>query len=333
MHFKKKMRAVAKAMFRPISRRLTRTIEKRINSRLQPIEPIEARLAALENGWRQHLPAFLNAVSTVGAFGYELVEAGREAKAASARLAEQIADARRDAEAASARLAEQISEARRAAEAASTEFGYELRRVWERVEFVRRETLFELKYGSKDPGQSLKEFQPDILTVGKMASAQQGRLKLNLGCGHIPIDGYINVDQRQLPGVDMIADVRNVPIEAGSVDEVYSAHLVEHFPQEELKRRLLPYWKSLLRAGGTFRAVVPDGEAMLAGVAAGSYSFADFREVLFGAQDYSGDFHYNLLTPDSLSELLRGVGFTNITVPVRARVNGKCFEFEIIAHS
>jgi len=83
--------------------------------------------------------------------------------------------------------------------------------------------------------------------------------------------------------------------------------------------------------GGAFRAVVPDGEAMLAGVAGGNYSFSDFREVLFGAQDYDGDFHFNLFTPDSLCGLLEEAGFKDIRVNARARPNGKCFEFEISA--
>jgi hypothetical protein len=79
------------------------------------------------------------------------------------------------------------------------------------------------------------------------------------------------------------------------------------------------------------RAVTPDGAAMLSGVADGSYSFADFREVLFGGQDYEGDFHFNLLTPDSLRQLAEEAGFEAVEVPVQGRRNGQCFEFELIA--
>ena len=80
-----------------------------------------------------------------------------------------------------------------------------------------------------------------------------------------------------------------------------------------------------------FRAIAPDGRAMLDEFAAGRYAFADFREILFGSQDYDGDFHYNLLAPDTLSEMLHNAGFRQVEVPYRARRNGKCFEFEIHA--
>ena len=169
------------------------------------------------------------------------------------------------------------------------------------------------------------------MAIKKVAAARQSGLKLNLGCGHIPLEGYVNVDRRELPGVDVVADVGDLPFEEGGVHEISSAHLLEHFPQEMLRRRLLPVWRALLIPGGIFRAVVPDGEAMLAGVAGGNYSFGDFREVLFGAQDYDGDFHFNLFTPDSLSGLLEEAGFKDVHVDARARRNGKCFEFEVSA--
>ncbi len=80
-----------------------------------------------------------------------------------------------------------------------------------------------------------------------------------------------------------------------------------------------------------FRAIVPDGEAMLAHSAAGEYPFEDFREVLFGGQEYDGDYHFNLFTPASLRKLLIEAGFGNIDIPVQGRRNGRCYEFEITA--
>ena len=130
-----------------------------------------------------------------------------------------------------------------------------------------------------------------------------------------------------------MAEAGELPFEPGSVDEIASAHLVEHFPQEEMRRRLLPHWRNLLKPGGRLRAVTPDGEAMLGGLAAGSYGFEDFREVLFGGQEYQGDFHYNLFTPDSLRRLVEEAGFTSVDVPVRGRRNGQCFEFELVAQT
>lgn len=205
--------------------------------------------------------------------------------------------------------------------------------MWDRIEFIRREILFEMSYrhgraamlAGTEPGSDV---EPRIVALEKLAAEE---LRLNLGCGHIPLEGYVNVDMRDLPGVDVIAHVGSIPVEAGTIDEVYSAHLVEHFPQEMMRRQLLPYWRSLLKPGGRFRAVAPDGDAMIRAASAGSYDPEDFREVLFGAQDYNGDFHYNLLWPESFADLLREAGFDDVDVPVRGRRNGKCFEFEIVA--
>lgn len=203
----------------------------------------------------------------------------------------------------------------------------------QRVEFVRREILFEMKYGAALPTpDAVLVSEPSIVDTEKVARARENGIKLNLGCGHIPLDNYINVDMRKLEGVDIVADVNDLPFEASTVEEIFSSHLVEHFPQEVLRRQLLPYWRNLLRPSGRLHAIVPDTEAMVNALVRETYDFEDFREVLFGAQDYVGDFHYNALTPSSFEALLGDAGFVDIHVPTAGRRNGKCFEFEIMAH-
>jgi hypothetical protein len=210
-----------------------------------------------------------------------------------------------------------------------------IRFLLDRVEFVRRELMFELRYVARNEApshNSRRVVEPRILSPEKVEAARaSGPLRLNIGCGHIPKAGYINIDMRELPNVDVVAEANALPFQPGSVDEIYSAHLVEHFPQQELQRRLLPHWRNLLKPGGCIRAITPDGEAMLTSIAQGSYGFEDFREVLFGGQDYEGDFHYNLFTPDSFRRTVEGAGFTDIAIPVRGRRNGQCFEFELTA--
>src|SRR5262249_11919320 len=157
-----------------------------------------------------------------------------------------------------------------------------LRFLLDRVEFVRREMMFELRYGAGGvPAEraSVRPVRPRILATEKVQAAQaSGALRLNVGCGHISEAGHNSVAQRGLSGVDVVAEAGDLPFEPGRVDEIYSAHLVEHFPQEEMTRRLLPHWCRMLKPGGRLRAVTPDGEAMLAGLAQGSLAFEDFRE-------------------------------------------------------
>lgn len=202
-----------------------------------------------------------------------------------------------------------------------------------RVEFVRREVMFEMRYGGKSPATESREIKAEhkIINGAKLAAARLGAIRLNLGCGHIPIKAYLNVDRRSLPGVDIVAEVDELPFEFGEVHEIFSAHLLEHFPQEQLRRELLPYFYRLLKNGGVFRAIVPDGQAMVEQYSGGNYAFEDLREVLYGAQDYDGDFHFNMFTPQSLQKLLEEAGYEKIVLIESGRLNGKCFEFEIVA--
>jgi len=204
-----------------------------------------------------------------------------------------------------------------------------------RVEFVRRELMFEMRYGAAPSGNGnghqLKS-KSEILSPKKLTAARKQGLRLNLGCGHIPLAGYLNVDRRALPGVDIVAEVDDLPFGPAEVDEILSSHLLEHFPQEQLNRQLLPYLIGLLRPGGEFRAVVPDAQAMIQNYANGSYPFGSLREVTFGAQDYKGDFHYNMFTPQSLAEVLQASGLRNVKLIEAARRNGVCYEFEIVGN-
>jgi len=202
-----------------------------------------------------------------------------------------------------------------------------------RVEFVRRELMFEMRYGANSSGNGEQmKATTRILSPEKLEAARQRRLRLNLGCGHISLDGYLNVDRRELPGVDIIAEVDDLPFGTEEVDEIFSSHLLEHFPVEQLTRQLLPYLVSLLKHSGEFHAIVPDAQAMIQHYANGSYAFADLREVTFGSQDYDGDFHYNMFTPQSLSDALQGAGLKNVRVVEAGRRNGVCYEFEIVAN-
>jgi predicted SAM-dependent methyltransferase len=202
-----------------------------------------------------------------------------------------------------------------------------------RVEFVRRELLFQMRYGGAAPAPEAQRLEATdaILRPEKVAAARRQGARLNLGCGHIALDGYLNVDRRALPGVDIVAEVDRLPFGERELAEIFSAHLLEHFPQEQLRRSLLPYYFSLLQPGGKFSAVVPDAEAMLRHYAAGSYPYDDLREVLYGGQDYDGDFHFNMFTPASMRRYLCEAGFVNPHVLASGRRNGRCYELEITA--
>lgn len=205
-----------------------------------------------------------------------------------------------------------------------------------RTEFVRDEVMFELRKALKmkpvaAPGESVEQMTiaPRILGHVKLEAGQP--IRLNVGCGHIPHPDKLNVDVRELPGVNIIAGAENLPFEPTSVDLIYAAHLLEHFPRRYLLDVLLPYWSSLLKSDGRLQLVVPDSQAMLASHERGEMSFDSLAEVTFGKQDYDGDFHYAMYSPETLCQLLHEAGFKQIEVLAKDRINGDCREMEVQA--
>jgi predicted SAM-dependent methyltransferase len=198
-------------------------------------------------------------------------------------------------------------------------------RMERRLEFIRREVMIEARYGG-DPGVGT-EVEPRVLNPSKL---QEGLIRVNLGCGHIPLEGYVNVDERDLPGVDVVAEVGALPFDPDSIDEIRSEHLLEHFPPPRL-RQLLHYWHQLLRPGGILSAVVPDAESMLYGYSKGEIPWTDLKEVTFGGQEYSGDFHFTMFSQDDIREVLQSAGFSDVKVVESGRRNGACLEMEIVA--
>lgn len=199
-----------------------------------------------------------------------------------------------------------------------------------RLEFIRRETLFELRKQLNITGGARSErpkVQPRIIAAEKVQ--EPGPKKLNLGCGHVPMPAYINIDSRELPDVDVIAEIDALPFPPRSIDEIFSSHLIEHFTERILRDTVLPYWNSLLKDGGELRFVTPDGSAMLKAYGDGTFTYAQLREVIYGGQEYEGDFHFTMLTPASATALLEAAGFKDVQVIAQGRRNGDCLEFEM----
>lgn len=283
------------------------------------------------NSFKELLPGLLGVIATQHAQAREAAraDARRDAELAQLRselrtLREQVQHALESPElpaplaAVVDGLTAQVAEARQVAQQAQN-----------RVEFVRTETLLEVKYGSK-PRPGGQAVASRILDQAKVDAAGD-QLRLNIGAGHLPRQGFVNVDVRELPGIDVVADVMDLPFGPGEVHEIRSEHLLEHFPEERLRRELLPYWRGLLGPGGRLTAVVPDTTTMLSSHAAGEMSFEDLRQVLFGGQEYDGDFHFTAFTQESLAALLREAGFTEVKTLEAGRRNGLCFEMEVLA--
>ena len=85
-------------------------------------------------------------------------------------------------------------------------------------------------------------------------------MKLNLGCGPIYLDGYVNIDDKsQFPNckVDREANIFELEMEENSCDEIICSHIAMYImggqdSEEEPNqmRILLQRWYSWLKPGG-----------------------------------------------------------------------------------
>ena len=79
-------------------------------------------------------------------------------------------------------------------------------------------------------------------------------LKLNLGCGRFPKEGFVNVDWVATPGVDRVHNLANLPypFEDDSVELIEMDHVLEHLPDvfgimREVHRILVPGGRVVIR--------------------------------------------------------------------------------------
>lgn len=78
---------------------------------------------------------------------------------------------------------------------------------------------------------------------------------INLGCGNRPLQGFLNVDLVDAPGVDALVDLEKpLPYETGSVDLIFADNVFEHIRRYI---ELLTECSRVLRAGGKLVVDVP----------------------------------------------------------------------------
>lgn len=84
-------------------------------------------------------------------------------------------------------------------------------------------------------------------------------MKLALGGGRKRREGWINVDIKKYPEVDVVLDIRNLKKKFAkeSVDEILMEHIIEHFTYNEA-RKLLKDCFDLLKKDGKIIIFCPD---------------------------------------------------------------------------
>lgn len=137
------------------------------------------------------------------------------------------------------------------------------------------------------------------------------QIQLHLGCGDRYIPGFLHVDIRPLPHVQIVTPVDKLDsFASNSVDLIYNCHVLEHLRRGE-ELRVLIEWYRVLKPHGILRTAVPNFEAVVQWYQK-TKNLDDLMGCLYGRQNYEYNFHYQAFDFARLAKLLKAAGFTNI---------------------
>lgn len=133
-------------------------------------------------------------------------------------------------------------------------------------------------------------------------------IALNIGCGNRQYKefvGYkcINIDKRKLEGVNIIADIKHLPLKNECADYILASDVIEHFPISKTKCMLLG-WARSLKLGGVLELRCPNLKVICENYVSGKFSTRLTSWLLYGGQDYDLNFHYVGFDKEWLTSLL-----------------------------
>lgn len=107
--------------------------------------------------------------------------------------------------------------------------------------------------------------------------------KLEIGGGkkNRSSEGYLQMDVKKLPGIDIVGDVRKLPFKDNELDEIYGHWVLEHFYYREIPD-ILSEWKRALKPGGLLHMVTNNGQAHLEAYIEGVIDIHELNRMIFG---------------------------------------------------
>jgi predicted SAM-dependent methyltransferase len=141
-------------------------------------------------------------------------------------------------------------------------------------------------------------------------------IRLHLGCGETYLEEYVNIDfppaEHTISNVraDTLCDFTKLHYEEGSVDEIRSHHVFEHFTRGAALKLLLQ-WRRWLKVGGTLIIETPDFEGC-------AEDFLKTKDVnargvlirhIFGSEEARWAVHYDGWYEEKFRFVLLSLGF------------------------
>ncbi len=160
------------------------------------------------------------------------------------------------------------------------------------------------------------------LTVEELL--EQDIVKLDLGGGDHPAEGYTNVDIQYYPEVDLIADVMQLDehFPDRSVDAIMCRDTLQCFPYTDTKG-ILRRWRKVLKPRSRIVIQVYDIEQVMLAYDNEEIDFERFKGIIYGRQRDEYTTFLNCFNEEYLVELLTSTGFAVQEIvhpPMRVKV-------------
>jgi predicted SAM-dependent methyltransferase len=149
-------------------------------------------------------------------------------------------------------------------------------------------------------------------SLEELEAMRREPLRLHVGGKQVK-PGWRILNVQPGAGVDFVGDCADLgAFAAGSVDEIYASHVLEHLSYAERLPRALAEFHRVLKPGGALRVSVPDFEVLCGLFLDPGLSPEERFHVMrmaFGGQVDAHDFHHVGLTFEILGRYLRAAGF------------------------
>jgi predicted SAM-dependent methyltransferase len=139
--------------------------------------------------------------------------------------------------------------------------------------------------------------------------------RLDIGCGDRPYEPnnpeWEHLDERELDHVEHVMKAENVSLFKEEFDEILARHVLEHFSWR-YTYSVLAGWYGALKPGGLIRIEVPNLMWQARALVNGSNPHYEVVNLIFGDQDYEGNYHKTGFTEELLGAFLKKIGFVHV---------------------
>lgn len=136
--------------------------------------------------------------------------------------------------------------------------------------------------------------------------------RLDIGCGLIlktPLDEWTHLDIHEGPHIELVTDFGHIPLDDGSVAEIWAGDVIEHIPPWRMTE-VLAEWRRVLAPNGWLKGKTPNLWKTVNDYANGLLTLNDAKVPrLYGWADRLEEQHYATYTEESLTALFVEHGF------------------------